>query len=187
MKSSLILVLAALLCPVFAQSPSGRTLRGVTFPVQTARAGKLLSLNGIGLRTKIVFKVYVGGLYVEKTSKDAGELISSDQDKLMELVFLRNVGGATVAEAISEGFEKNSKERLPALKERIEKFRKLIPDLAKGDKLSFFYAAGKGLTVEANGKVSGEIEGRDFSEALFRCWLGNSPADTDLKKGLLGE
>ena len=187
MKASLVFALAALLSPAFAQAPSGRTLKGVTLPVQTQRAGKLLTLNGMGLRTKIVFKVYVGGLYVEKPSKDPGELISSDQDKLMELVFLRNVGGPTVAEAISEGFEKNSKERLPALKERIEKFRKLIPDLAKGDKLSFFYAAGKGLTVESNGKIAGEVEGRDFAEALFRCWLGSSPADKDLKKGLLGE
>ena len=97
------------------------------------------------------------------------------------------MGGATVAQAISEGFEKNSKERLPALKERVEKFRKLIPDLTKGDKLSFLYVPGKGLSVETNGKLSGEIEGRDFSEALFRCWLGSVPADKELKKGLLGE
>ena len=83
MKKLFIFAMAALLSPSFAQAPSGRTLKGVTLPVQTSRDGKVLILNGMGLRTKIVFKVYVGGLYVEKPSKDADELISSGQDKLM--------------------------------------------------------------------------------------------------------
>ncbi|MFA6434424.1 MAG: chalcone isomerase family protein [Elusimicrobiales bacterium] len=187
MKKSYIFALAVILGPAFAWAQEGRTLKGVTLPVQVAREGKVLALNGMGLRTRIVFKVYVGGLYVEKPSKDAAALIASEQNKLMELVFLRNVDGGTVAGAISEGFEKNSKEQLPALKERVEKFRKLIPDLKKGDKLSFFYEPARGLSVESNGKASGQIEGKDFADALFRCWLGGIPADKDLKKGLLGE
>ena len=187
MKNLFMLVMAALLSPALAQTTAGRTIKGVTLPVQVVRDGKSLTLNGMGVRTKVVIKVYVGGLYVERTSKDANSLISSEQGKLMELVFLRNVGGAAVADAINEGFEKNSKEQLPALKERMGKFRALIPDLIKGDKLAFFYDPAKGLIVEANGRVAGKIEGRDFAEALFRSWLGNRPADKDLKKGLLGE
>ena len=186
MKKLLIFALAVFLSPAFAQAP-GRTLKGVTFPFQVARDGKILTLNGIGIRTKVVFKVYVGGLYVEKVSKDADELISSSQDKLMELVFLRNVDGSAVADAIREGFYNNSKERMPALKDRAEKLRGLIPDLKKGDKLSFLYTPGTGTTIESNGRKTGVIAGGDFSEALFRSWLGNRPADGTLKKGLLGE
>jgi len=39
----------------------------------TLKAGeKTLKLNGLGLRKKAMFKVYVGGLYLESPSKDAG-------------------------------------------------------------------------------------------------------------------
>jgi len=186
-KKILIAVLAALLCPAFAQAPGTKTLKGVTLPVTLGRSGKILSLNGMGIRTKVVFKVYVGALYVERPSKAADELISSEQDKAMELVFLRGVDGKAIADAIDEGFKKNSKELLPALRERMDKLRGFIPDLKKGDKILFAYAGGKNLSVEINGRNIGEIEGRDFADALFRCWLGNFPADKDLKKGLLGE
>jgi hypothetical protein len=181
------MLISALLCPVFAGPQAGKTVKGVIFQPQLLRDGKTLYLNGAGVRTRIVFKVYAGGLYVEKTSKDAGELASSEQDKIMKLVFLRNVDGAAVAEAMDQGFEKNSSEIMPALKERLDRFRLLIPDLKKGDSILFSYFSGKTVSVEVNGRKRGEIEGKDFADALFRCWLGSVPADKDLKKGLLGE
>jgi hypothetical protein len=179
--------LLILACPAFAQEPAGRTLKGVTFPTQVSRGGKTLQLNGIGLRTKVVFKVYVAALYAEKASKDDLAMASSVQDKVIELVFLRGVDGKAISEAISGGFEKNSKEQLPALSARLEKLRGLIPDLKKGDKISFAYSSGKGVLVEVNGAEKGFIEGGDFADALFLCWLGHAPADSALKKGLLGE
>jgi len=187
-KKIFMLMLPVLFVPAFAQGPVERTVKGVSFPMQLARDGKILSLNGLGVRTKVVFKVYACGLYVENLSASAEELVSSDQVKFIELVFLRNVDGASVADAINGGFDKNSKEQLPALRERLDKFRKLIPNLKKGSRLAFAYTpAGKGVTVEVNGRKAGEIAGKDFADALFRCWLGGSPADKDLKKGLLGE
>ncbi|MDD2806776.1 MAG: chalcone isomerase family protein [Elusimicrobiales bacterium] len=181
------LFLSALLCAVFAQAPSGKTVKGAAFPGVISRGGKALLLNGAGVRTKVVFKVYAAGLYVEKRSGDAEELISSVQDKVMELAFLRSVDGPAVAEAMEQGFRKNSEESLPSLKERLAKFRPLIPDLKKGDRILFAYSAGKSVSVEVNGQKRGEIEGKDFADALFRCWLGKAPADKELKKGLLGE
>jgi len=181
------LLLSALLCAVFAQAPAGRTVKGAVFPGQIGRGGKVLLLNGAGVRTKVVFRVYAAGLYAEKRSGGAEELISSVQDKVMELAFLRSVDGPAVAEAMDQGFRKNSAESLPALKERLEKFRLLIPDLKKGDRLLFAYTAGKSVAVEVNGRKMGEIEGKDFADALFRCWLGKAPADKELKRGLLGE
>lgn len=140
----------------------------------------------MGLRTKVVFKVYAAGLYLEKNSTDGAEIAVSEQVKRMELVFLRAVDGATVAGAIAEGFDNNAGAALPALKERIEKFRKLISDVKKGDRLVFVYRPGAGMEAQANGRVLGSIEGKDFSDALFKVWLGEKPADKALKTGLLG-
>jgi hypothetical protein len=185
MKKIAVLLLLALPCWLTAAG-GDRTLKGVTLPATMLLDGKTLALNGMGLRTKVVFKVYVAGLYLEKTSKDGMEIASSEQLKRMDLVFLRSVDGPAVANAISEGFANNAAAELPALKERIARFGKLIPDVKKGDRLTFIYRPGSGLAVLANGASAGSIEGKDFADALFRVWLGAKPSDKALKAGLLG-
>ncbi|MEI7527794.1 MAG: chalcone isomerase family protein [Elusimicrobiota bacterium] len=183
-KISLLLLLA--LAPGLFAGGGNRSLKGVDMPENLTFEGASLSLNGMGLRTKVVFKVYVAGLYLEKRSADGMEIAASEQVKRMELVFLRSVDGATVAEAITGGFDKNAGPALPALKARIEKFSQMIPDVKKGDRLVFVYRPGSGLEVLAGGKTTGKIEGKDFSDTLFKVWLGASPADKALKAGLLG-
>jgi hypothetical protein len=170
-----------------AASPAGVTVKGVTFQPQLVRGGRTLSLNGAGVRTRVIFKVYAAALYVGTPSKEAGALLSAAQPKLMELVFLRSVDGQAVSEAITKGFEKNSKDKLNSLSSRLGKFRGLIPDFKKGDRISFVSAQGEGVAVEVNGSAKGKVEGDDFAEALFRCWLGDVPADPLLKKGLIGQ
>jgi hypothetical protein len=184
MKTIAMLLLLSLPCGPAAAGE--RTLKGVAMPETIQLDAKTLALNGMGLRTKVVFKVYVAGLYLEKGSRDGLEIASSEQAKRMDLVFLRSVDGATVAKAISEGFDNNAAKELPALKARIERFGKLIPDVKKGDRLSFIYRPGAGLEVQAGGKTAGVIEGKDFADALMRVWLGEKPADKALKAGLLG-
>ncbi|HBA61685.1 MAG TPA: hypothetical protein DCZ92_12905 [Elusimicrobia bacterium] len=185
MKRLAMSLLLALPFTLFAAEAT-RTLKGVSLPEILALEGKTLALNGLGLRTKVVFKVYVGGLYLEKKSANGMEIAASEQYKRMELVFLRGVSGEDVAGAITGGFEKNAGAGLAALKDRMEKFTKLIPDVKKGDSLVFTYRPGSGLEVQANGKKAGSIEGKDFSDTLFKVWLGEKPADKDLKAGLLG-
>src|SRR5690349_18239424 len=54
-------------------------------PEAVPAAGKILHLNGMGLRTKLIFKVYVAGLYLETPTRDAATAIASDQVKRVEL------------------------------------------------------------------------------------------------------
>jgi len=185
MKILALLTLLALPCGLCA-APETKELKGVSMPVSMELDGKKLSLNGLGLRTKVVFKVYVAGLYLEKPSRDGMEISASEQTKRVELAFLRSVDGADVAKAIADGFANNAGSALPALKDRIEKFGKLIPNVKKGDRLVFLYRPGKNVELEYGGKNIGAIEGKDFADALFRVWLGPKPSDKALKDGLLG-
>jgi hypothetical protein len=178
--------LAALLTLAFVSPAFAREVAGVTLPDTTTVEGKTLKLNGMGLRTKVVFKVYVLGLYLENPSKDATAIISSDQIKSLRMSLLRSVGGAKIAETIMEGFERNSKAQMGALKARLDKLRAMIPDVVKGDEIVFTYVPGKGTLVRAKGAEKGVIEGKDFADALFSVWLGANPAQEDLKKALLG-
>jgi hypothetical protein len=49
------------------------------------------------------------------------------------------------------------------------------------------YVPGAGTTVAAAGGSSVTVEGKDFADAMFRNWLGPSPADPSLKKAFLGK
>ena len=180
------LSLALLLCFGAASAMSAREVAGVTLPDTATVEGKTLKLNGAGLRTKMVFKVYVAGLYLETPTKDAATVISSDQVKRMHLSILRSLDSSKITEAISEGFEKNSKVELPALKARLDRLNSMIPNVEKGDQILLTYVPGRGTVVSAKNVEKGVIEGKDFADALFSVWLGANPVQPDLKKALAG-
>lgn len=178
--------LALVLCLAASLPALGKEVAGVSVPDTASVEGKTLKLNGAGLRKKVVFKVYVGGLYLETPSKDAANVISSDQIKRMQLSVLRSLSTKQVTEAIEEGFEKNSKAQMGALKARLDRLGTMIPNVEKGDLILLTYVPGKGLVVSAKGAEKGVIEGKDFADALFAVWLGANPVQEDLKTALLG-
>ncbi|MEP6993290.1 MAG: chalcone isomerase family protein [Acidobacteriota bacterium] len=169
-------------------SPAGAIeVAGVKVPDTVTVEGKTLKLNGAGLRKKYgVVKVYVAALYLETPSKDAAAAISSSEVKSVRLFILRSLKGSQVSEAISEGFERNSKEQLPKLNARLETMKQMIPEVKDGDEIAFTWVPEKGVQVLVRGTDRGSIEGRDFADALFSVWLGPNPAQDDLKKALLG-
>src|SRR6478752_2096304 len=148
---------------------------GVKIPDTITVEGKTLKLNGMGLRKKVMFKVYVAGLYLESPSKDAATVVSSDQVKRMQLNVMRSLKASQVTEAIEEGFEKNSKSQMGALKERLAKFGAMFADVKEGDQILMTYAPGKGTSVAVKGAQKGTVEGKDFADALFNVWLGPNP------------
>jgi hypothetical protein len=106
--------------------------------------------------------------------------------KRVDLCVLRNLSHSQVTEAIVEGFEKNSRAQLPALKPRLDRFSAMIPDVRDGDRLTLTYVPGKGTIVNVKGAEKGTVEGKDFADALFAVWLGKNPVQGDLKKAMLG-
>jgi hypothetical protein len=179
------LVLALLSCAALAAVVLAGEVAGVMMPDTVTIEGKTLKLNGMGLRKKVVFKVYVAGLYLETPSASGPAVIKSDQVKRMQLSVLRSLKSSQVMEAIEEGFEKNSKAQMGALKERLGKFGAMISDVVEGDQIVMTYLPGKGTAVSVKGTETGFIEGKDFAAALFAVWLGNTPVQEDLKKALL--
>ncbi len=180
------LVLAAVLVVALGSAVFAAEVGGVTVPDTVTVDGKVLKLNGAGVRKKMMFKVYVAALYVETPSKDAATLISSNQIKSMRLHMTRNVEGAKVSGAVADGFELNSKAALPKLQSRLDQFAKMIPDVKEGEEIDMTWVPDKGTEVAVRGTNAGTIEGRDFADALFSVWLGPAPVQEDLKKALLG-
>lgn len=175
---SLALMLAA---PALAAE-----LEGVKVPETVTVGGKELQLNGVGLRTKFWIKVYVAALYTAEKSTDPNALIAADTPKRVRMVMLRDLDKKSIVDAIREGFDKNAKAQLPALQKRLDDFIAQIPDIKKGEVLELSYIPGQGTQVTTKSGDAASIEGKDFADALFSVWLGRSPVDEDLKRGMLG-
>lgn len=175
-----------LVCLLFAFPVLAKELKGVKMPDTVEMDGKKLVLNGMGLRTKAIFKVYVAGMYLEEKSSDPAVILTKDQARRVDMSMLRDLEKGKIVEAIKAGFEKNNADKMPALKERLEKFVSVIPDLKEGQVLTLSYLPGKGTSVKGPG-ADVNVEGKDFADALFSVWLGKNPVDDDLKSGMLGK
>jgi len=170
---------------LMATGAQAREFHEVRMPDLVTISGKQAKLNGMGLRKKFIFEVYVAGFYVETPSPDPAKLIASDEVKRITLFMLRDLSKDKIVEALREGFEKNSKDQMPALKDRLEQLAAMIPDAKKGSTIVITYVPGSGTMLSTAGERS-IIPGKDFADALFSVWLGPSPVDDGLKKGLLG-
>lgn len=165
----------------------GATLAGVTLPDSVDVGGKTLTLNGMGLRSRMMFKVYVGGLYLEQKSRDANAIIQADAPKRMTLHFMRSVSRDQMVEAYTEAFANNAPEAAKTLKAEIAQLMAAFEPVAEGEEMLFTYVPGRGTTLTIKGKDKATIAGLPFAKAMFSAWLGPEPPSADLKKGLLGQ
>jgi len=173
------------LCALLALPAVAKEREGVTAKPTLEASGKTLKLMGMGLRKKMWFKVYLASLYLENEQPDGAKVIESDQVKRVEMHMLRDLERGKIIEAVQEGFQKNSAEAMPALKDRLDKFLKAVPDLKSGETILLTYAPGRGTLIKAGKGDEITLEGKDFADALFSVWLGKHPVDDELKQEML--
>ena len=147
-----------------------------------------LVLNGAGIRTRVVFKVYVGALYLSEKKSNTADALALSGAKRVALTLLRELSAQQLGEALNDGIRANSSAaEAEALKPRIAELLSLFADGKKGDVILLDYLPEAGTVVSLNGAARGKpIQGEDFYRALLRIWLGDKPVDGDLKQGLLG-
>ena len=182
--------LAVVLFCFFCGTSAAREMAGVTFDEQITRPdGTMLKLNGAGIRTKFVVKVYLAMLYVENPSSDRDQVIGDPGAKQLIMHFLyKEVGKDDLVEAWNAGFTGNgSPEQLEALKEEIAQFNELFDTVKKDDRIVLDYVPDKGTTVMINTEEKGTIAGKEFNDLLLSIWLGDKPVGKKLRDGLLGK
>ena len=164
-----------------------RTVAGVTFEAKTTINGKTLLYNGSGLREKYTFDLYVAALYLRRPSMDANKVITDNAEMGIHLELVSNkVTREKFVETVKAGFEKAS--HGAATSAEIKKFMAFFKgEFKDGDKIDIDYIPNKGVVVTMNGKKLGTLSGLEFKKALFSIWLGTKPADSSLKKGMLGK
>lgn len=181
-------LLFAVACVAVSRPALARECEGVRLPNQVDVAGAHLALVGMGIReaTALNVDVYVAGLYLESPTRNARQIIESQQKKRLVLSFVRDVDASDIAEAMTDGFRANAGGNLAALQARLRQMNGWLPSVTDGQRLVFTYVPGTGLEVQAGGRVKGVIEGEDFARTFFAIWFGPNPPNAGLKRGLLG-
>ena len=163
------------------------SLAGVTMPDTIQVGGKTLVLNGLGLRTKYMVKVYVAGLYVEQKSSDANAIIKADAPKRIVLQFVHSASKGQMTDAFTESFKDNTPDAMKTMKPDIDKLLGAIDAVKVGDQMVFTYVPGTGTTYAQGGQDKVTIPGAAFGQVMFSVWLGPKPPTADCKKGMLGQ
>lgn len=182
-----LLNLLMILALVLGAAPAGAAeLVGVHMDDTMSVGKNQLRLNGIALRTKYMFKIYVGALYLAQPMTRASEIIKSDTPKALVMQFLRDLKHDTLVEAYREGFANNAPALLAREQPDVDRFLAFLPAVKEGDRLTFTYEPGKGSTFRVGGAKTLTIPGKDFADLYLLVFIGPTPPTPELKKGLLG-
>lgn len=174
--------------PVSAQAV---VVEGARYESTVLLGGERLVLNGVGVRRRFVFDIYAGGLYVPQRASRTEELVTQPGPKRVALRFLRDVDGELFVSSLHNGLKANHTEsELARWKPQVDALTRTIQTIAlarRGDSVNFEFTPEDGTRVTVNGVTRGPlIPGADFYAAVLRVWLGETPADAGLKKGMLG-
>jgi hypothetical protein len=170
----------------------GAELEGVRLEDRIRVDGQELQLNGLAVRTRFIFQVYVAGLYLPARATAARVAIESQGPKRIILVMLRDASAEQFVESIEAGMRANNSEaQIAAVKTQIDQLLAMIRAVGqskKGARIVLDYApSGGGTTLFVDGLAQGQpMAGEAFFQALLRIWLGEDPVQPDLKEALLG-
>jgi len=181
--------LAVVACLALLATPAcALEVSGIKLDDKTSLAGQELVLNGAGVRTRVLFKVYVASLYLPQRAGDTSAVLALAPRRI-QLNMLRTLSADQMVDALNEGLEaNNSTAELAAVKKESDQLTavmKAFKEVREKDAIALDFADGA-TRISLNGEIKGTIPGAAFAQALTRIWLGDKPAQTDLKKALLG-
>jgi hypothetical protein len=186
-KYTLLSIILLLSAPCLSRAVQ---IRGVEIPPEVTQPAskQTLVLNGSGIRTKFIFDIYIGSLYLTKPSKDVRQILAHTGSKRVRMDFLYGkIDKEKMVDGWLDGFKDNlSDEQFTELKPDIDRFNQAFGETVKGDVVTIDFIADLETVVIINNQKKTTISGAAFQKALLSIWLGNEPVDDDLKKAMLG-
>lgn len=184
-----LLTAGALALPLLASGQAvAAEVAGVKVDEKVQLNGSELLLNGAGLRTRFMFKVYVAALYLQRKTTSSAEVLDAPTRRV-SMLMLREVDADSMFGALRDGLRDNLDEaRLAALQPQISQFEMVMRRVGtarNGDRITLDFFADN-VAVSFNGDARGSVGGGGFANALLRVWLGDKPVNGGLKKALLG-
>jgi hypothetical protein len=181
----------ALLAVVSLPARASIDVNGYKFEDTAKVAGQDLKLNGAGMRTKFVIKVYAAGLYLPEKKTNLADVLKQEGPRRVTLQMARDISsedfGKAFMDGLNENVDKAEKQKIVSQIGRMGELFASVDGLKKGDTLHIDWIPGTGTQCELNGKKLGDpIPDVNFYNAILRIWLGDKPVDRSLKPALLG-
>jgi hypothetical protein len=165
--ASLAICLAAM-AGLFASFALAAEVGGVKLDDKVAIGAQELVLNGAGVRTRVVFKVYVASLYLREKATDLAGVLSKSPRRI-QLNLLRTLSADQLVEALNEGLnENNSAAELAAVKPQVDQLAtimKSFKEVKEKDVITLDFVDGS-TRIGLNGEAKGTIGGDAFNQAL---------------------
>jgi hypothetical protein len=184
------IILGCLLC-LISISTFAVEVAGVEFPEKIQLDEQTLVLNGAGAKVMAaIFKVYVIALYLPEKNHSIDEILSESVSKRLILSFMYDGKSAQLLNAtqilLSENHTREEFKKLDSGWKEFAAPFDMLKDIKKDDRLAFDYNPKTGIKMSMNGKEFGHITDPGFMRAFLKVWLGDRPAQGDLKDRLLG-
>ncbi len=186
MKKLILLVC----CVLMSWNVSALEVGGVKLTDSVHLGSRDLALNGAGVRSKFIFDLYVAALYLGEKKTSSAAVLGDAGEKRLALHLLRDISAETLSGSFNKAIRNNhSAAELSVLDVSLKEFAAIfatMSEVKKGDVITLDYLPASGTQVSVNGAVKGVVAGAAFNTALLKVWLGEKPAQEDLKKKLLG-
>ena len=180
--------LVGVLVGMFAAVALAAEVGGIRLDDKVSVGAQELVLNGAGVRTRVVFKVYVASLYLPQKATELAAVLAKSPRRI-QLNLLRTLSADQLVEALNEGLaENNTAAELAAVKSQVDALAtimKSFKEVKEKDVITLDFVDGA-TRIGLNGEAKGNIGGDAFNQALTKVWLGEKPVQADLKKSLLG-
>ncbi|MGE0566896.1 MAG: chalcone isomerase family protein [Bacteroidia bacterium] len=183
-------IIFALLASMMIQNMKSQLkVAGVDVPYIYKTSESVLKLNGAGIREKYFMDMYVGALYLKERQSNQKHIIEADETMCIKLHIVSGlITSDKMVSAVEEGFEKSTNKNTQPLRDKIEQFKKVFSEkVNKGDIYDIVYEEKVGTVIYKNGVKKDVIAGLGFKKALFGIWFCDKPADSNLKKKMLGQ
>jgi len=181
-------VAASFLASTIAFAAIAADVGGVKLDDKASVGGQELVLNGAGIRTRAVFKVYVGSLYLPAKATTVDGVLAKGPRRI-QLNLLRDLSGDQLSDAVNDGMkESNSAADVDAVKGETDQFVAILKSmgaLKEGSVIAIDFVDGA-TKVSFNAAPKGSVSGEAFNRALTKIWVGDKPVQPDLKKAMLG-
>ncbi|OGB30768.1 MAG: lipoprotein transmembrane [Burkholderiales bacterium RIFCSPLOWO2_12_FULL_61_40] len=180
--------LLALACAMPAQALE---VSGVKVDDAAMVGGKELKLNGAGMRAILFVKFYAIGLYLTEKKTTPTEVQALTGPRRISLTIQREINSDEFGQLFITSMNKNStkEEKAKVISQTVkfgEMFAAMEP-VKKGDIVTLDWIPGTGTVSSINGKKIGEtLPDIAFYNAVMRIWLGEMPAQENVKRELLG-
>lgn len=166
---------------------SAKDIGNVTMPDMLNVGDNSLGLNGAGIRSKFVFELYVAGLYLSAASNNAETVVSSNTTMALRLhIISSKITAEKMVKATRKGFVKATGDNTTPIESEIAQFLSVLGNkIENGDVFEFMYTPENGTAVYKNSTLQTTISTLTFKQALWGIWLGDKPAQGQLKTALM--